>query len=1014
MIKEKLKKLTNNIELMLLIGILITSTLCIGHVKLYTEVQIAIFIIMLIYSFIRCIRKNPIKLIESKQDILIIILEIATAIPIIANTYISYYETVTTILEYFTILWIYILAKETKKKNDRNVQYVKNVFLGISIILIFVGIENLTTNKIMDLISSEDIINGEGRLVSIFGNPNTLASFITFSLAISINEMINSKNNMQKTIYATFNTIFLLAIMLTYSKFIFVIIPLIILTYIIIAKGKKEKIYIICNTFLSLLLSILYLIYFQKFLIQEYYIAMAVFNILWIEMAYGLNFIFLKISKKIGSMSLKKIALICGTVTLLSTLWISLELKNTDKLVIFDKNINTTYYSKIIGNINSNEKYTIEFDIDAESENEDIEDMFIIKVLQRDSKSLDEIESEEILFNNFSGEKKIEIYTNSNTEEIKIEFKTKYKKIPKSLVINKMKVNDREIPLEYKHLPIKLVEKISNINIKYKTVEERLQFIKDGLKLISKNFLTGIGGGNWQYKYKEVQKYGYITNDVHSYYIQVWIEFGILGLIAILGITVCLVKNKKDVGIKIGILAILIHSAMDTDMYFMFMKIILFISLGILADFSNQKCKKADYFINAILIIVSVISIIVLVKPEIYDKELIMDKLKKQQSSFSSNTEEYKNISYNIFEESNKIIKYERYQTIQNKYELKRVENYIKSGKEELEKIIEEYYERMYQYKNKWKYDCDEILEKSNNITVIIQMLEKQENYKLYDWIEKLAKINIDEYEETKEQLEIAFRDKNKEMDKQIEYKNLNYNYNYANKIYNKYCVGVPIINNTEIDIKEYVKNDDILLENKNDIVIYYTHTTESYNSDEYEETEFRKTLNSEYNVLAVGEVLEENLIKNNINVINIKEYNDLDGIENAYSNSLKRINNDEKLKNIPIMFDLHRDSYEGNEKNKNYIEINSEKVANLRFVIGIGHDGWEDNLKWAIRLQKKAEELYPGLFKPIYIYKGKYNQEASKYATLIEVGQDTNTLEEAKRSMIYFSDVIAKVIEEN
>ena len=44
-----------------------------------------------------------------------------------------------------------------------------------------------------------------------------------------------------------------------------------------------------------------------------------------------------------------------------------------------------------------------------------------------------------------------------------------------------MEVNDKAIPLEYKHLPTKLVEKISNINIKYKTVEERFQFIKDGL-----------------------------------------------------------------------------------------------------------------------------------------------------------------------------------------------------------------------------------------------------------------------------------------------------------------------------------------------------------------------------------------------------------------------------------------------------------------------------------------------------------------------------------------------------
>ncbi len=120
-----------------------------------------------------------------------------------------------------------------------------------------------------------------------------------------------------------------------------------------------------------------------------------------------------------------------------------------------------------------------------------------------------------------------------------------------------------------------------------------------------------------------------------------------------------------------------------------------------------------------------------------------------------------------------------------------------------------------------------------------------------------------------------------------------------------------------------------------------------------------------------------------------------------------------EQNKIIDIIFDIHRDSYNGKKLENNSIRINSKDVANLRFVIAVGHENWENNLKWAIKIQKKADEMYPGLFKPIYIYSNKYNQDISKYATLIEVGNEENTIEEAENSMIYLSEAIERAIKE-
>ena len=45
-------------------------------------------------------------------------------------------------------------------------------------------------------------------------------------------------------------------------------------------------------------------------------------------------------------------------------------------------------------------------------------------------------------------------------------------------------------------------------------------------------------------------------------------------------------------------------------------------------------------------------------------------------------------------------------------------------------------------------------------------------------------------------------------------------------------------------------------------------------------------------------------------------------------------------------------------------------------------------------------------------IYDNNYNQDISKYVTLIEVGEDSNTIEEANRSMQYFTDILSIILE--
>ncbi len=104
---------------------------------------------------------------------------------------------------------------------------------------------------------------------------------------------------------------------------------------------------------------------------------------------------------------------------------------------------------------------------------------------------------------------------------------------------------------------------------------------------------------------------------------------------------------------------------------------------------------------------------------------------------------------------------------------------------------------------------------------------------------------------------------------------------------------------------------------------------------------------------------------------------------------------------------------------NANYapsVKIGDEVAAQLMFVIGsdgggLQHLGWLDNLKFAIKVQEKANELYPGLFRPIIVRNSRYNQHLGKAANIIEVGATGNTMEQCLVSMKYLSKVISEVM---
>lgn len=238
----------------------------------------------------------------------------------------------------------------------------------------------------------------------------------------------------------------------------------------------------------------------------------------------------------------------------------------------------------------------------------------------------------------------------------------------------------------------------------------------------------------------------------------------------------------------------------------------------------------------------------------------------------------------------------------------------------------------------------------------------------------------------------------------------------------NKYG-SVKIKNSTSIKLTESMLKPDYMPKNCKDIIIYHTHTCESYTPTEentYKASGNFRTTDLEHSVVRVGKELETCLKKYKFNVTRNETKHDYPAYSGSYERSLKTVQSMlKKNSEAEIVFDVHRDAIGSSSTYAPTVEINGEKVAQLMFVIGTNdgggkHPNWKNNLKFAVKVQEKANELYPGLFRNINLRSATFNQKVTNAASIIEVGATGNTLEEACASMKYLAEILDIVLNEN
>ncbi|HEX3017284.1 MAG TPA: stage II sporulation protein P [Caproicibacter sp.] len=196
-------------------------------------------------------------------------------------------------------------------------------------------------------------------------------------------------------------------------------------------------------------------------------------------------------------------------------------------------------------------------------------------------------------------------------------------------------------------------------------------------------------------------------------------------------------------------------------------------------------------------------------------------------------------------------------------------------------------------------------------------------------------------------------------------------------------------------------------------VLIYHTHTTESYDFSE-------RTTDKTQSVCAVGDAIAQELQSAGIGVLHDTTYHDYPAYDGSYDRSRATMMSDlKKYPGIQVTLDIHRDAMHRNDGTylKTTTVVNGKKAAQLMIVAGCDDDGtlgfpnWEYNLRLALRLQKCVSDNYPGLARPLDFGATIYNENVTKGSLLIEIGTDANTLDESKYTGQLLGKSLAQVL---
>ena len=267
------------------------------------------------------------------------------------------------------------------------------------------------------------------------------------------------------------------------------------------------------------------------------------------------------------------------------------------------------------------------------------------------------------------------------------------------LTINKIYINDKEEIINYKYLPRNISEALTSKLFRSKSLVERKYMYQVCLNIFKLHPLFGSGGNAWTVLSKAYETHAMSMKESHSYFFELLISFGIVGVIAFFimlkKILSVALKNKNDEHIKVIIYALsilLIHAiTFDFDLSFMFIQILMYTLFAIIASKDDSKVNIKGLFDYIVLVIIALFFVLTSLEL-LYTNDIIILKkyypltgiINKRIESIRK--EEYDNIRK--LDELKKIIDKDPFYKQNELYNL-----YVNTLKQNNNENIDDYYE---------------------------------------------------------------------------------------------------------------------------------------------------------------------------------------------------------------------------------------------------------------------------------------------------------------------------------
>lgn len=563
----------------------------------------ALFLLFLGYKFIR----KDYAVFKSKLDYAALGMAVAFFLPVLLGQAVNVRAAVGELLRYLNLFAVYVMVRDLVD-GEKKLKIVLNVMAASAVGVALFGIDAAAGEHVQKFIGGllhYKFFGGYvgGRINSTLQYPNTLASYLMAVYFITLGLQLESKKLWQKAIYGGAGFILFFTFLLTYSRGAWLQFPVMYVVFLFMLFDIYKvagAVLISAGTFLvSFALLQPAAGYISGGAVQKIWLLVLAGNLVTAVLNAAVKFIITAL-EKVNKRTVTTAGIsVLSAVTLLMAAVITIAFNVEEPLELKhdtgEQNSSKTV-SRIISNIEPDTQYDLSMKLESATANPK-QWACNIAVYSLNSEGGNQTQLESKVFYNENGYITVPFSTNEDTQSIRVVVQNRYNDSSlkaEDVKLRPLEGKPRKIIFRYKYIPETLIGRFENLFTGGESSSQRMAYYTDGLKIIREHLLFGAGGKAWEALYMKYQSFPYTSTQAHNYFLQTFIETGIIGLfllavfvVVTLKISVTVIRKAPNntilKGLGIAEASLAVHSIIDFDFSLFAVLLMVWTIIGLLA-----------------------------------------------------------------------------------------------------------------------------------------------------------------------------------------------------------------------------------------------------------------------------------------------------------------------------------------------------------------------------------------------------------------------------------------------